>query len=38
MIISKTIIINKPTGKYYKYYKELGYDVSEKNIKIDIIS
>lgn len=36
MIISKTIIINKPTGKYFKYYKNLGYDVSKEKIEIDI--
>jgi hypothetical protein len=36
MIISKSIIINKPTGKYYKYYKDLGYDVSKEKIEIDI--
>ena len=26
----------KPTGKYFKYYKDLGYDVSLKEIEIDI--
>jgi hypothetical protein len=36
MIISRTIIINKPTGKYFKYYKELGYDVNKEKIEIDI--
>ncbi len=36
MIISKTIIINKPTGKYCNYYKQLGYDIKSKYIEIDI--
>lgn len=36
MIISKTIMINKPTGKYFKYYKNLGYDVSKEKIEIGI--
>lgn len=26
----------KPTGKYFKYYKNLGYDVSLKEIEIDM--
>jgi hypothetical protein len=36
MIISETIIINKPTGKYFKYYKNLGYDLTKDQIEIDI--
>ena len=36
MIISETIIINKPTGKYFKYYKDLGYDITKDHIEIDI--
>ena len=36
MIITKKILINKPTGKYFKYYKDLGYDVSCSKIEINI--
>jgi hypothetical protein len=28
MILSKKVLMAKPTGKYFKYYKNLGYDVS----------
>ena len=36
MILSKKVLMAKPTGKYFKYYKDLGYDVSLKEIEIDI--
>ena len=36
MILSKKVLMAKPTGKYFKYYKNLGYDVSLKEIEIDI--
>ena len=36
MIISTTVLIKKPTGKYFKYYKNLGYDTSLKEFVVRI--
>ena len=36
MIISKIVSINKPTGKYFKYYKDLGYNLSSEIVEVEI--
>jgi hypothetical protein len=36
MIKQSKIIIKKPTGKYHKYYLDLGYDLKSDKIEIDI--
>jgi hypothetical protein len=36
MILSKTVFIKKPTGKYFKYYLDLGYNLSNSLIEVKI--